>query len=290
MINHMHKSLGNWNKAQIQVATGKQYTKFSENTAAAARVLSLNNAIADITRTDTNIDEATTVLTTAEGALNSMTDVLRRINELTLQAANGTSNAEDLNSTKIEIDELIKQIVNYANTSHDGMYLFGGNKFSEKPFELVFNAATNRDEYQYKGSTDSLAYNISDGYSVDVLRNGKGLESVLNNLQELSATLGEAAGGDDTAKGRLSGLAEKNSESITIVTGVLTDIGTTVSSLNTHKTAIYSQRLALETRRSNIEDADQTQAITDVNMTRFAYEATLSMIGQMNSTNILKYL
>lgn len=286
MLTQMYKTYGNWNKAQMQVSTGMKYANYSENTAAAARILSLNNAIADIARIDSNIDDANGVLATSEVALSGMNSVLMRINELALQASNGTSADTDVHAMKVEIDELMKQVVEYANKTDNGMYVFGGAYFSERPF--VFNEETG--QYEYRGSDRDHQFNIKNGYSVSVLKNGEGLTDVLNNLQDISNALGEVAGGNEDSRGQLGSLIDQLRDGITTVTGMLTDVGTTMSGLNTYKTAVSSQRIELEARLSNLEEVDQTQAITDVSLTRFAYEATLSMINQVTSVSILKYM
>ncbi len=280
MLNHAQRTYANWNKAQVQVSTGMKYESLSENTVAAARILSLNHSIAGITRTEANIDEASYVLSTVESYLSSMNDVLQRINDLTLQAANGTSSVGDIQEIKLEIDELINQVVGYANASDKGMYLFGGANFSKEPF--VFDAETGM--YEYMGSTKNVIHHISDGYSVDVLRNGESLVKVLNNLQGLSQILGEVA------REEIHDFIDETKKGITTVSGMLTNVGSSLSGLNTHKTAVSSQRMILESRLSNIQEVDQTQAITDVSLTKYAYEATLSMISQMSRVSILNYL
>ncbi|MBM7059132.1 lateral flagellin LafA [Pseudomonas sp. UL073] len=81
-----------------------------------------------------NTSDAVSMLQTAEGAFNEMTDIVQRMKDLATQAANGTTAQADRDALQAEYDELGKELSNIMdNTTYAGAKLFGktgtGNKF-----------------------------------------------------------------------------------------------------------------------------------------------------------------
>lgn len=82
-----------------------------------------------------NIEEGEARLNLMDSNLQSATDILQRIRELTVQAANGTYTKEDTKKMAIEIDQLIRELVNIANSYYKQTSLYGGYK-TDLPFRI----------------------------------------------------------------------------------------------------------------------------------------------------------
>ncbi|MBR5637381.1 MAG: flagellin [Pseudobutyrivibrio sp.] len=65
----------------------------------------------------TNGSDGISVLQTAEGALNEVTEMIQRMRELSVQAANGTNSAEEREAIQREIDSLLEEIDRIASTT-----------------------------------------------------------------------------------------------------------------------------------------------------------------------------
>ena len=81
-----------------------------------------------------NAQNGVSMLQTAEGGLESMGNMLMRIKELTIQAANGTNNVDDTQVIQNEIDELMAGIQTTAKgTEFNGIKLLSeGGKFGDQ--------------------------------------------------------------------------------------------------------------------------------------------------------------
>jgi flagellin len=86
-----------------------------------------------------NTGDSVSLLQTAEGAFNEMTDILQRMKDLSTQASNATNSGADLIALQGEYDELGKEMANIikntkfagANLFSDGTLVTGaGGKFS----------------------------------------------------------------------------------------------------------------------------------------------------------------
>ena len=78
-----------------------------------------------------NAQNAISMMQTADGAMDEMTNIVQRMKDLSTQAANGTNNADDLTAMNTEFGELSKELKNITdNTTFGGATLLkSGGKF-----------------------------------------------------------------------------------------------------------------------------------------------------------------
>ena len=81
-----------------------------------AQIRGLNQAVR-------NSNDGISLAQTAEGALNETTNILQRMRELSVQAANDTNNDSDRASLQAEVDQLKTELDRIAETTN-----FNGNK------------------------------------------------------------------------------------------------------------------------------------------------------------------
>jgi flagellin len=87
-----------------------------------AQIRGLNQAVR-------NSNDGISLAQTAEGALNETTNILQRIRELAVQAANDTNNDSDRESLQAEVDQLKTELDRIASTTN-----FNGNKVLDGTF------------------------------------------------------------------------------------------------------------------------------------------------------------
>ncbi len=61
------------------------------------------------------------------------------MDQLTIQALNGTNSEKELKSIGTEIDQILEHVVYLANTKEQGRYLFGGDSVDKLPFTKRWN-------------------------------------------------------------------------------------------------------------------------------------------------------
>lgn len=69
-----------------------------------------------------------------------------------------------------------------------------------------------------------------------------------------------------------------------------TEVGSVLNTMDTFKTILSEQNLALQENRKEIEDVDLAVAISDLSYLNATYEATLKAISTMSKTSILDYM
>ena len=81
--------------------------------------------IRGLTQARKNTQDALSYLSTAEGAINNMTDILNRIRDLAVQASNGIYSDDSREAMQAEADALVEQLFQIKNsTSFNGSSVF----------------------------------------------------------------------------------------------------------------------------------------------------------------------
>ena len=89
-------------------------------------------------RANQNSNDGLSVVNTVDGAMAEMHDILQRMNELAIQAANGTNSDDDRKQIQLEIDELVAELDRIADTTEfnaqnllDGTFAYKGYSNTE---------------------------------------------------------------------------------------------------------------------------------------------------------------
>ena len=113
-----------------------------------------------------NVSDASSLLQTADGALNELTDIMQRMKDLATQSANGTNSTADRAAMQTEYDELGKEMYNIMeNTSFAGEKLFDGDgstgKFGSVITFQIGASATESLELDLKTEVSGIATTLT---------------------------------------------------------------------------------------------------------------------------------
>lgn len=113
MLN-VNESLG---KTMNRIASGKKIVSGSDDPAGLAVLMSMESQTRGISQQINIRQDEISMLQTAEGAMSGINDMLQRMNELSVQASNGTLTDTDRQSIQFEIDQLSEQVNMTANST-----------------------------------------------------------------------------------------------------------------------------------------------------------------------------
>ncbi|GLV63855.1 flagellar hook-associated protein FlgL [Bacillus mycoides] len=259
-----------------QVTSGKKNLLMSEDLLAASKSFVIQHSLANIEQMQKDIADSRNVLSQTENTLQGIVKSLTRVDQLTLQALNGTNSEKELKAIGSELDQLVKQVVYLANTKEQGRYLFGGDSAEKPPFA---------DEGTYQGGENDVMWKLNDGYEIKVFRKGDDLLTPV--IQTLVKMKDAMQNGNQAALQPLLGGNKKNLDNVINRT---TEVGSTMNTVDTFKTILNEQNLALQENRKEIEDVDLAVAISDLAYINATYEATLKAVSTMSKTSILDYM
>jgi flagellar hook-associated protein 3 FlgL len=138
-LNNLSNNMREMDKIQEQLSTGKKISKPSDDPVSVIYSLRLNSSITEAEKYLDNVAAANAWLYTTDTALRQAGDILQRVRELTVEGANDIIPQASRDAMAREIAQLREQMVQIANTTHDGRFVFGGFKTTQAPFDTAGN-------------------------------------------------------------------------------------------------------------------------------------------------------
>ena len=156
-------------KSQDQLSQVKKLLVPSDDPSGAARVVDINEALAQLAQYAENGSYATQRLNLEETTIDSSVNVLQRVRELAIQSGNtGTNDLRAQQAIASEMKEKLKELLDYANTKDaSGDYLFSG--FQSKILPFTTDGLGN---YFYNGDQGQLALQIGSSRQVTSTNSG----------------------------------------------------------------------------------------------------------------------
>ena len=124
-------------KSTEKLSSGYRINRAADDAAGLSISEKMRKQIRGLDQASTNADDGVSAVQTAEGALNEVQDMLQRMNELAVQAANGTNSENDRSYIQAEIDQLVTEIDRVAETTKfNETYLLKGDGVGGKYVDL----------------------------------------------------------------------------------------------------------------------------------------------------------
>ena len=121
-----------------KLSSGYRVNRAADDAAGLAISEKMRKQIRGLTQGSRNAEDGISCVQTAEGALAEVQDMLQRMNELAVQAANGTNSVTDRKYIQDEIDQLVTEIDRVSETTKfNETYLLKGDENLVHTFNYV---------------------------------------------------------------------------------------------------------------------------------------------------------
>ncbi len=151
-----------------KLSSGYKINRAADNAAGLSISEKMRKQIRGLSQASTNAEDGISSVQTAEGALQEVTDMLQRMNELAVQAANGTNSQTDRQYIQDEIDQLLTEIDRVAETT----------KFNETYLLKGDQAGNGKNVYT---QSYNVTYMRNTGFNTTEINGGNGTISVKHN-------------------------------------------------------------------------------------------------------------
>ena len=132
-------------KSTEKLSSGYKINRAADDAAGLSISEKMRKQIRGLTQASSNAQDGISAVQTAEGALNEVQDMLQRMNELAVKAANGTQSEDDRSYIQNEIDQLTTEIDRVAETTKfNETYLLKGDQDNEKAYTYSYATATGK--------------------------------------------------------------------------------------------------------------------------------------------------
>ncbi|WP_076413079.1 flagellin [Shewanella sp. UCD-KL12] len=199
-----------------RLSTGLRINSASDDAAGLQIASRLNANVVGMETASRNVSDATSMLQTADGALDELNTIANRQKELATQAANGVNSAEDLKALNAEYQELTKEVDRIVGqTEYAGNNLFatldGGVKFQigagaaetlDVKTDVVAKLAGDTTDISAAGGGTTAIGNI-DTFIDNIGNERSNLGANINRLGHTSSNLANVTENTKAAAGRI---------------------------------------------------------------------------------------
>ena len=141
-----------------RLSSGLKINSAADDAAGLAISLKMSSQIKCLKQANNNANDGISVVNTADGAMTEMHEILQRMNELAIQAANGTNADSDREQIPLEIDQLVQELDRIAETTQfnaqsllDGSFAYKGYTNTENVKVMSYSDGVTSGTYMIKG-------------------------------------------------------------------------------------------------------------------------------------------
>jgi len=239
-----------------KLSSGFRIGKASDNAAGLAIAIRLNTESSALSQASQNVSSGLSMLNTADGGLNQISDMLIRAKELAVQSANGSLDDSTRQAINTEFDSITSEISRIASsTEFSGQDLLAGDFSSGSSDQFDIQAGASNT------SSDRINLNVIEGATSSQL----GLDNI-----DVS-TIGNAQNAIDAIDSALDQ-----------VSTTMANIGATQNRLSFANANLSTSIVNLQSATSVIRDTDIAFESISLAQNQIGQDAALSAIKNAN--------
>ena len=256
-------------KTSKELSSGMKINSAADDASGLSISEKMRSQIRGLNQASRNVMNGVSMLQTAEGYMQSTTDILQRIRELAVQSANGIYSDEDRAMLQTEVEQLVSEVDRISQTAEfNGMTLLSG-RFAEDGIKLQVGANTDQNFTVKLGNMSATAL---------------GLKGAVQDGTEQSISLSDP----ESANMALATV----DEALKTVNKNRADIGASMNRMEMAQKGINIASENIAASESRIRDADMAKTITEHVKNQILQQSSVSLLSQANtnSQNVLELL
>ncbi len=149
------------NKASNQMGSQRRIHELRDDPIAAGHLVRYQSFLSRVENFEKNALTLSDRFVLREGYMNNSLDVMQRVREIAVTGANGIYTKDDMRDMAMEVDELLKELVQNANAvSSDGNSIFAGTNTKSSAFDVEMGTV--------QGSAVPLISNVKYNGTIDM--------------------------------------------------------------------------------------------------------------------------
>jgi flagellar hook-associated protein 3 FlgL len=263
-------------KANETVSSGKRIIHLSDDPVSLTQALNIKSTLSNIDQLGRNITLGNSWLNASESALSSVQGILSDARALSVQMATGTVGSAERASNASTVQNMLDEIIGLANTQVNGRYIFAGAKTDTAPFS---------EDGTYTGDASAFSIRIGKGETLAIGHDG---EAVFGNVFATLAAFKTAL--EDNDIDGVRAVMDDLESHFDQISGAISDVGARSSRLEIRENIFQDMKITGTDRLSKVEDADITEAVTDLSEKELAYRAALASSSKIMELSLVDYL
>jgi len=158
---HLRLQESKLNKASNQMGSQRRIHELRDDPIAAGHLVRYQSFLSRVENFEKNALTLSDQFVLREGYMSNSLDVMQRVREIAVTGANGIYTKDDMRDMAMEVDELLKELVQNANAvSSDGNSIFAGTNTKSSAFDVEMGTV--------QGSAVPLISNVKYNGTIDM--------------------------------------------------------------------------------------------------------------------------
>jgi len=264
------------NTAMERLSTGQRINSAADDAAGLAISSRMTSQIRGLDVGIRNANDAISMISTADGALIEISNMLQRMRELALQSANGTTTSADRDYLNQEYKNLIVEIERIAqNTQWNGGTILEGTA----------NGTSSTVKFQV-GANGGQTIAVNFG---NVSQDGGSGGTIFSNFEASAAGAGQSRDGFAISAGTAAAAITTASAAMTTIDSAITVVnsqratfGAAMNQLTYAVDNLSNVKVNAEAARSRVLDTDYAVETSELARTQIIQQAGTAMLAQAN--------
>ena len=273
-------------RLQNQVGTGQRIFQPEDDPSAVGRVLNLETEARQLAQNTNSADRALEISQATYSGLQSLKKVSDRGTEIGTLASGATS-ADALRAYSSEVDQLVEQALQLANSTLGNDYLYAGTAVASPPFVATRDASGRVTAVSYAGNSERARIPLTATSEITPNASGEtnlGIRDFVNHLIALRDGL--IAADKDAITTAQTGLIATENELVS----ALGENGGVQTRIEASRSQQVDLAESVESLVSKETDADLPSTIVKLTQTQTAYQAALQSAANIMQMSLLDYI
>ena len=283
---------------QQQISLGKSILTPADNPIAAAQVLDVTQSQSINTQFATNRQTATSSLTSIDGTLSGVTDILQNLKTLAISAGNPNMTSVSFGAIAVEFRSRFNDLLALANsTDGSGNYVFGGFHTATPPFVKTSTvvAGVTVTGAQYVGDQGQRQLQVDTTRQLGISESGQaifqtGTQDIFKTLDSFATLLENPA---TTNSNVITGLQTANNNIAATLNNTLTaraSVGSKLNELDSLNSYGADRDLQYSQSLSKLQDLDYAKAITKLTQQQTTLQAAQQSFVKISNLSLFNYI
>jgi flagellar hook-associated protein 3 FlgL len=275
-----------------QMANGNRIQLPSDDPVDSVRLSRLKREEATISQYRSNIAAVQERLSKNEGSLQNMVNDMGSGRDLLVWASNGSNTSQDMNAMVTSLTSLRDSLLYNANSiDQEGRHIFSGTMTDAAAIGYDATAPLGA-RYSYTGNTNDQLVVVGNGITQVGNQNVKGLEKLLNQLDQTIATLSASNvnANDPAVRNTLKANLDGFDDAMSLMSGKVAVIGGQQNILKTIDANHENVSLSNQTAILDIGQLDVGTAAIELNGYQTALQASYKAYSKIGNLSLFSAL
>ena len=247
-----------------KLSSGMRINRAGDDASGLAVSEKMRSQIRGLNQAGQNIQNGVSFIQATEGYLAETTDIMQRMRELAVQAANGIYSAEDRMQIQVEVSQLVDEVDRIASHAQfNGMNLLTGRFAKDSATEVMqlqVGANMDQNEKIYVGTMTAMALGITGG-----MQGGEGDMISLSSMDGANMAIG-------TIDNALKQINKQRA-----------DLGAYQNRFELAYNGVAIAAENLQAAESRIRDADMAKQVVEYTKNQILMQSGNAMLAQANT-------